>query len=220
MTKAVGATILAAAVAGAWSLSAQAPAERPFPPIDEASHDPTFLAFRARFLDIVERRDLTALMSVTSPTIMYSFGEGPGMAGFRNYYGLDGDTSELWAELKQVLSLGGTFQGPDIFVAPYVYSRWPSEIASDDIDYVAVVRDGTPVYAAPRPDAPVLRRFGPSIVLTEYDVDLVGRWYRVLMMDGQPGYIEHRHARRPTDIRAIFARLPAGWQMVICIGGD
>lgn len=219
VTKPIAAVAVTMAIVSALSLRAQTPVEQPFPLVDEASKDLTFAAFRTQLIDIVERRDVASLLAVTSPQIMYSFGAGPGIAGFRNEWHLTDEKSELWPVLAQVLSLGGTFQGTDIFVAPYVYSKWPAELSSDE-DYVAIVRNGTPIYAEPKADAPILRRLDPTILLTEYDDKLVGEWHRLLLLDGQKGYVAHRDARRPVDLRAFFARTDTGWQMVICIAGD
>lgn len=197
----------------------QTAVERPFPLVDEAAQDPTFVAFRARLLDIVSRRDLKSLLDVTSPTIMFSFGQGPGIERFQRYYGLDDGKSELWAELGRVLSLGGTFQGPDMFVAPYVYSRWPEELA-EATDYVAVTAAETPVYERPSVEAAVVRRIGPNIVLTSYDDKVADKWHRVLLLDGRTGYVARTAARSPIDTRAFFARMPEGWMMVILVAGD
>lgn len=209
---------LAAAMSAVLAGRAQIAVERPFPSIDEASQDPTFLEFRARLVDIVSRRDLTSLVAVTSPTIMYSFSEGPGIAGFRRHYGLDDEKSELWAELGRVLSLGGSFQGPGMFVAPYVYSRWPEDV--DAIDYVALTGHETPIYAEPRADAAIVRRLEPSIVLTQPDAKAPDGWHRVLLLDGRGGYVARGDSRFSIDMRAFFAHMPSGWMMVILVAGD
>jgi hypothetical protein len=204
---------------GALHGVAQAPLEIPFPPVDEASKDAGFVAFRQRLFDVVERRDLQNFLSATSPTVMYSFSEAPGVEGFRRHYQLDDEKSEFWTDFLQVLSLGGSFRREDIFVAPYVYSKWPAQFPAE-ADYVAIVGRDVRVYAEPQLDTPVLHRIESVIVKTEYDDRLVGRWHRVVLADGRRGYVPHNDARRPVDLRAFFSRTAAGWQMVICITGD
>lgn len=219
MRRTLALVVLFVAMIAAAAGRAQFALERAFPPVDEASKDPGFEAFRTRLRDIIARRDLAGLIGVTSPTIMYSFGEGPGIAGFRRYYGLDDEKSELWAELDRVLALGGTFQGADMFVTPYVYSRWPEDL-EEPIDYVALTARETEIHTAPRSDASVVRRLRPSIVLSQPDATTPEGWHRVLLLDGVSGYVTRGDARSAIDMRAFFARMPSGWMMVICIAGD
>ncbi len=198
---------------------AQEAVERPFPVVDEGPDNADFLAFRTRLLDIVERRDLSSLLAVISPNIMFSFAGAPGVEGFRKHWQLDEGATELWSALAVVLRLGGSFQGPEIFVAPYVHSKWPADL-SGDVDLVATVRDHVPVYEAAEASARVVRRLPPVIVAAEHDGNVAGRWHKVQLKDGQNGYVQAGDARRPTDLRAFFARSPTGWLMVICIDGD
>jgi len=203
----------------AHSLLAQETGDRPFPVVDEGPDNADFLAFRTRLLDIVERRDLSSLLAIISPNIMFSFAGAPGVEGFRKHWRLDEGATALWSALADLLRLGGSFQGPEIFVAPYVHSQWPAEL-SDEVDLVATVRDQVPVYEAADDSARVLRRLPPVIVAAQYDGGLAGRWHRVLLKNGEKGYLREGDARRPTDLRAFFARSPTGWLMVICIDGD
>jgi hypothetical protein len=89
------------------------------------------------------------LLDVVDPGIKNTFGDDNGVQAFSRIWELDRADSALWGELRRVLTLGGTFEGPDTFVAPYVFSNWPSEF--DAFDHVALVGD------APRVLQPIER---------------------------------------------------------------
>src|SRR5688572_13796382 len=105
-------------------------------PVDEAAKDPDFLAFRTRLIDIVARRDTASLLALVHPDIRASFGSHSGIASFVELWKLDKPGSELWKELGAVLKLGGSFDGPTSFTAPYTFSRWPEDV--DSFEFLAV----------------------------------------------------------------------------------
>lgn len=187
------------------------------PPVDEATHDATFVAFRDNLLRIVGRRDRMALVDLVDPGIMNTFGGDNGIDAFRRLWRLDAGDSPLWEVLEGVLSHGGTFDTPDSFVAPYVFSRWPDEF--DGFDHVALVGDRVRIRALPAADASVLAILSRAILRRQeapYNPD----WTGVVLPDGRPGFVASALARSPIDYRAYFTRSNGRWRMVVLIGGD
>ena len=103
-------------------------------PVDQGKENPDFLRFREELQSAVERKDLEYLKRHLSDNIRYTFGENHSTRGFLRAWKLDEDpsSSEFWAELDAVLSLGGTFNNEEktIFTAPYVYTRFPEKVRS------------------------------------------------------------------------------------------
>src|SRR5262245_34820006 len=101
---------------------AQAPAR--LLPVDEAATQPDFLSFRAQLQEAVDQDDVDAVMAIVHPNIKASFGGDDDIDAFRRMWKPEEPGTELWRTLASVLALGGSFQGPDTFVAPYTFSRW------------------------------------------------------------------------------------------------
>jgi len=190
-------------------------------PIDEAGGDPGFEAFRAGLVAAVERRDSAAVLAALDPHIRWSFGDDTGIEGFRARWFGDDPPADLWEELGEVLSLGGTFAGDTMFVAPYTFSRWPSEL--DSYSHVVVTAADVPLRAAPLPDAEVLAEVSHAIYLLDSNRQLalsLDGWTPVDRGTGTPGFIESRHVRLPLDYRAYFQRRGGEWRMAMFLAGD
>ena len=73
-------------------------------PIDEASKDSSFLKFREELLQAVERRDATYVLGILDPHIKNNFGGDGGIDEFRETWKPEQADSELWKELRFVLT--------------------------------------------------------------------------------------------------------------------
>ena len=193
-------------------------------PVDEASRQPDFFAFRARLLVALARRDTSALLRTVAPEIRNSFGDDNGVAAFRRRWRLEAQDSELWGELAAVLALGGTFENDSTFVAPYVFGRWPAGF--DSFEYLAVIASNVRVRFKPSFTAPVLARVSFELVkrapttpspLTPAEGAF---WEPVQFRNCQIGYVAKELLRSPVGYRAVFARRNGGWAMVTLIAGD
>ena len=211
------AAVLALVVAA--GVLARAAATRRLLPVDEAARQPDFFTFRAQLLTAVARHDAAALMAVVHPNIKCDFGGGQGKAFFEEFWKPGAPGSEVWAELAAVLALGGTFDTPDSFVAPYVYSRWPQGV--DGFEHVAVVGDRVRIRTAPRQDAePASVSSFEILPLARPSVDTPEGWTAVRLEGEKIGFIASRFVRSPIDYRAYFSRTDGRWQMLTFIAGD
>jgi hypothetical protein len=189
-------------------------------PIDEAARQPDFFSFRAQLQRTIARRDADGLLAAVSPDIKASFGGDEGIADFRRMWRLGEPDSELWEELGAALSLGGSFQGPDTFVAPYTFSRWPDGV--DAFEHVVLIASSVRLRSAPSLSADTLGTDSFAILPLVHDARPAAgeEWHAVRLEDGRTGYVSRRLARSPIDYRAIFSRSPAGWRLVTFVAGD
>lgn len=204
--------------------SAPPPAQAPAAPrvdgpklpfVDEASQDPSFVAYRDRLIAAVRARDTKAVLELSDPAIRTSFGDTGGHADLARRLEKPGH----FQELEAILTLGGTFRGEGAqrsFWAPYVYSTFPDE--HDAFEHVAVISDDAPLREQPSPDARVIATLSRDIVAG--NVGERTDWMQVRTADGKTGYVESRHVRSPIDYRAGFMKTDAGWRMNVLVAGD
>lgn len=185
------------------------------PFVDEASQDPSLVAFRERFLAAVRAKDRDAVIALTDPNVRTSFGDAAGRADLIRR--LEGP--ELWQELEWILTHGGTFRGEGgtrSFWAPYVYSTYPD--AQDAFTTMAVIADDVPLREQASPDARVLATLSRDIV--EADAGDRGEWTAVTTADGRKGFVRSTEVRSPIDYRAGFMKSGNGWTMTALVAGD
>ena len=213
-----GAGILAVILAAAVRPSAQV---SQLLPVDEAASDPDFFAFRARLQRAIAGHDVRALLSVIDPAIRVSFGPENGRDAFRRDWQLDGPSQEssgIWTELGAVLALGGQFDTPDTFVAPYVFSRWPDRV--DAFEHVALVGADVRIRSEPRANARVVTSLSFAIVPLARTVTPPDGWTAVRLGGDRVGFVSSALVRSPIDYRAFFARRNGDWRLLLFVAGD
>jgi hypothetical protein len=187
-------------------------------PVDEASSDPSLVAFRDELLAAVRRRDTKAVAAMADPKIRTSFGAGGGADAFRNALEQPG----MWEDFELLLTQGGKFvgEGPErSFWAPYVYSAWPEE--KDAFEFLAITGENVPLHESA--DA-------ASAVIATLSHDIVGRegqprrdggaWQHVKTADGHTGWVETRSVRSPIGYRAGFLKSGGKWKLNALVAGD
>ncbi len=181
-------------------------------PVDDAKKDPSLAAFRDDLLAAVRRHDVDAVVAAADPKIRTSFGAGGGVEVLRQML----QRPETWADLEQILSLGGTFVAGsrEAFFAPYVYSAWPE--SHDAFTALAVIAENVPLKESPT---------GPAIATLAYDVvDRVGDphdgWQKIKLSDGRTGFVETKFIRSPIGYRAGFNKTGKNWRMTALVAGD
>ena len=187
-------------------------------PVDEASKRPEFFAFRARLLRTIARPDPAAQLAVVHPQIRNSFGDDDGIRGFRVMWTLEAPESEIWDTLGTVLALGGTFQDENTFVAPYVFSRWPSQF--DAFEHVAVIGSDVRVRSQATSTATTVASMSFAILPVARQAAELEGWTAVRLEGGRVGYVASEYVRSPIDYRAIFRFENRQWRLVMLIAGD
>ncbi|MFI0400322.1 MAG: SH3 domain-containing protein [Thiolinea sp.] len=186
-------------------------------PVDNASKDPSFLAFRSQLLKTIERKDAKAFLAVVNKNIHVSFGMENGIEDFKKMWGLNKPaTSQLWAELSKVLKMGGSFSNKTTFVAPYVFSEWPED--KDAFENWVVIAKDVNIRAKPSTNAAVLKKVSYEILPVEFSEN--EQWVTVKLDNGKQGYIASQYIRSSVDYRAFFEKINGRWQMTVFIAGD
>ena len=75
--------------------------ERKFEPVDEAGKDASWVSFRKRLMDAVERRDLKFVLGILDRNVRASIDGERGVAGFRKAWDIDAADTPLWRELRE-----------------------------------------------------------------------------------------------------------------------
>lgn len=195
------------------------PAEAAPPPVDgpklsfvdEAPRDASLAAYRDRLLVAVRARDANTVASMIDPNIRTSFGGGGGRADFEKLL------PEVWDDLEQILTLGGTFsgEGEQSFWAPYVYSAFPDR--HDAFTTLVVIADDVPLREAPDARSRAVATLSRDIVER---ISEDGPWIQVKTADGRTGYVDAKFVRSPVGYRAGFNKGPDGWRMTALVAGD
>ncbi len=195
-----------------------APAAHRLCPVDEGTSDASFVAFRDALSDAVSRKDETALLALIDPAIRTSFGGGSGLEDFRNQWRSSSADSKLWAELSEVLNLGGTFRGEGTdrsFWAPYVYAAWPDSI--DAFQHVAATRANVPIRREPAQQAEIVATVDWEILAAS---ERASGWIQVKTSDGKQGWVQESDVRSPVGYRAGFSKRSGAWKMEALVAGD
>ena len=203
--------------------------ERYLKPVDEASMEPGFLAFREKVLAAAEEKDAKFIYSIVDPAILNGFGGRTGIAWFKRDWKLERSNSLFWPKFLAVIRNGGSFQGEgakkrDTFVAPYVYSNWPEDL--DSFDYFAIFGSDVNLRKTPSTDAEVVGKLSYNLVKIEPEtLPKSGRseypgWKNVRTLGGLEGYVKEEYVRSSVDYRAGFEKKRGRWMMTFFLAGD
>jgi len=217
--------LLAAAAAILW-LAGAVPAaalELRLKPVDQASRDPSFKAYRAALLDAVRRRDADFVVLQADPEIKLSFGGDSGRQIFRESLtgGEEWQGESYWRELQTVLELGGVFLSDGAFCTPYLACiDVPGCPYCDPYETVYVTKKDAVARTAPDPGAPVAAKLSWNVLQLDYEAQGAQSWYAVRLPDGRSAYLADSDARMAIDYRARFEKTAEGWRMTVFIAGD
>jgi len=190
-------------------------------PVDEGVSQPDFFTFRARLAVAIAERDTAAILDVLHPDIKVTFGGDHGIDDFKQWWQIEEADSKFWKEFGTVLALGGSFDAPDMFTAPYTFSRWPRDL--DSFDYVAVVGSEVRIRSLPRADAPVVTQVSYLVLQLDTESsrkDWMTEEWTAVRIDGKKAYIATRFIRSPIDYRARFQKIDGRWRLVFFLAGD
>lgn len=182
------------------------------PFVDEASKDPSFAAYRDQLLAAVRARDAKTVLALSDPNIRTSFGGGGGRKALEQAL-----KEEVWGELEQILSLGGSFR-EGMFWAPYVYSAWPE--SQDAFETLAVIGDDVPLRESGNASAPAIATLSRDLVTRASAPGTGGAWTKVKTADGKTGFVASKSLRSPVGYRAGFLKTKDGWRMNAWVAGD
>ncbi|MEN8195648.1 MAG: hypothetical protein ABFS30_03920 [Pseudomonadota bacterium] len=192
-------------------------------PVDKASRNPGFAAYRAALLDAVRRRDVDFVVARADPEIKLSFGGDYGRENFRR--ALTGENEwqgeSYWRELQAVLELGGVFMEDGAFCTPYLACiDVPGCPECDPFETVYVTSADAVARVEPDANAEVAAKLSWDVLQLDYEAAGAEGWYPVKLPDGRTVFLSSRDSRMAVDYRARFEKTAEGWLMTVFIAGD
>lgn len=188
-------------------------------PVDEATTDPSLVAFRNELLAAVRRRDADAVVALADPKIRTSFGGDGGAVAFKRNLAQPG----AWEDFEMLLTQGGKFvgEGPNrSFWAPYAFSALPDD--QDAFMALVITGENVPLLESAGKNARPIATLSYDIVQRTGDIGRdIGDWHNVKTADGRSGWVAARFVRSPVGYRAGFLKNKDGkWQINALVAGD
>ncbi len=194
--------------------------ERFVRPVDDATKDPSLVAFRANLIAAAKKRDKKFVLSILDPGIVSSFGGDEGVEDFKRFWKFSDPKSEFWGEFLTVITNGGRLASDDtnLFCAPYLFNSFPDDL--DSFLYMAIFGNRVNLRAAPSLNASVVGQLSYNIVEpVNRDAD-IGDWVEVRTLGGKKGFVNSKFVRSPIDYRACFEKKGGKWRMTAFVAGD
>ncbi len=206
-------------------------------PVDEASQNPAFFAFRERLIAMVEAKDVEGIVANSCSDINLSFGGAGGHDDLRDFLNVPESLfsaeykhlapkqrAENWANLLKVLTLGGQFDAEGGFWAPYT---WTAKVPDSFDPYSTYFITGEDVLMrdAPSKDGTAIDSLSYNIVtvpwLSEEQNGEAAVYLPVERPGGTIGYVHRDFLRSQIDYRANFNKHEGGeWKMCLFLAGD
>lgn len=219
--------MLAILVALPGILTAQ---ERFVKPVDQASKDASFLAFRTKLIAAVKRKDAKYVLTIVDKNIKNSFGGNDGIAEFKKVWELEKANSDFWPTFSAVINNGGHMlaEGDSktkMFYAPYTFNGFPEDL--DAYEHSVVFGSNVNLREGPSTDTKSVAMLSYNIVKVipsgEVVHDGAGEdetWIKVETLGGKKGYVRSDFLRSPINYRAGFEKIKGQWKLVVFLAGD
>jgi hypothetical protein len=180
-------------------------------PVDEASQDPEFFAFRARLIDLLKEKDVEGVVANACPQVQIRMDGPTGLDVLRDHLSNEGS----WEELLGTLSMGGRFTERGGFLAPYTMFADIPEIF--DL-YTTFVVTGSDVLLrdTPSKDGAVIGSLSYNIVTVPRlsDTQYEDIYLPVERPGGTIGYVHRDYLRGVVGPRVSFEKDEQGvWKM-------
>ncbi|WP_353331357.1 SH3 domain-containing protein [Phaeobacter sp. NW0010-22] len=203
-----------------------------FPPLDQATQDPSLVTFREELKQAVAARDIERVVSVACPDIYLSHGGNGGPAELRQNLTRPLETSgeperdqadalreAYWDNLAETISSAGYFDDEGEFWMP---TQWGIRLPPELDPFQTYFVDGTRVSLRQGSgrDSPLLQTISHELV-TVSAFDLEQDYQNVLLTDGTTGYMHRDFLWSMVGHRAAFYKTRQGiWQLCTFVSGD
>jgi hypothetical protein len=213
--------VLALAIAAAPApLPAQ---EHRIEPADEALHDASWAAFKARLLAAIAKRDRAFVLSVLDPNVRNGSDAPRGIAEFRKQWDIDASDGVFWRQLPSALSVGSAWfqrsKQQRELCAPYVLAKWPRDV--DPSVYGVISARDAVVKAGPSWESGTVATLSYHIVrvtdweVPDHDPKFGQKWVRIRLLKEGTGYVPEEHVRSPVEHTACFVRTRNRWRLTV-----
>jgi hypothetical protein len=205
--------------------------------IDEARLDSSFVAFRTQLRKALAEHNAAFVRSILYPGIELDAAGDQGPEEFERLWNPDDPKGQLWAELDDLLALGGSFTAERRqFCAPYVYSNWPKGV--DQEEKLAIIAVDVQVHATCDLKAPVVGVLSHDLV-TELEASNAPApgatgvaqataaptatpegWARIEFGEGKKGCVRDDFVRSPLDYHACFEKIQGKWMITVLMAEE
>mgnify|MGYP003979699379 CR=1 FL=1 len=206
-----------------------------FLPIDEASANPGFVAFRDSLRSAVRQRDLGFILRHLDENIHASLGGRYGPTDFVEFWNLNEcpGGSRFWHEMEDVVRLGGTFEDAEMtsFTMPYIFSRFPFGLYPDEEDFrLGAITDSLVLLRGVDSETgEVVDTLAFDVVKVVWELSRIKpiercdpefpEWQRIRTLTGSEGYVRRQSVRFTSQYRANFALKDGVWKMTFFLAG-
>lgn len=198
------------ASAGQVASTGQAPLPA-FPPRDECGSAPGWESFRTELERAIASRSASALIRLSSPGIELDIGGGSGRAELRKR--LADPLRDIWGALDALMPLGCAMHDGQA-ILPWWFERAPED--EDPYSQVLVFGTNTPLLNAPGGEAIVVAGWQSARIASGPDDGFT----RIVLADGQSGWVESDHLRELLDYRVVVERVRGVWRITAIVAGD
>jgi hypothetical protein len=196
---------------------------------DESTKNSELAEFMKQLKKVVADKNTESLLSMMIDDIKFSFGLDNGKEGFIKKWGLEENPkqSELWKELQDALSQGGSLSDNKIYTAPYIFGNFPE--GYDHFQYGAILGENVNVREKASSDSNTVIQLSYEVVemvgeFSEDTIEIDGdtyRWVKIRTLDGKSGYVAEKYVRNPVDYRVgVEQQMDGTWKIVFFIAGD
>lgn len=194
--------------------------DRPFPLVDEANKDKSFVAFRETLIAALQKGNTAWVDARIDPKIRYTFGDNDSKSAmFEQWRSQPDGIKGFYQELLETVKLGGKYEGKS-FWAPYVYACWPETV--DAFEHGAIVGDKVPVYDGTVGERRMVGTLSWEIVKllpVETPVPENKGWQHI-EYHGRPAWVQATKTRSSVGYRACFTKVNGSWMLTAFIAGD
>lgn len=203
-----------------------------FKPIDESKKNAALRKTLNDLLTVIKNKDLDGLKPFLDANILVSLGGEKGWNDFLDFWKLKAnpENSMVWQELKNAITLGGTFdkRNPNAYTTPYLFLTFDY----DAYEYAAITGDKVNIRDKPTTKSKVIAQLNYDVVkifqndanysqFQEKIGDETHYWFKIQMADGKTGYVWGKFCRMAIDYRATFSKVrDEGWKMTSFVAGD
>lgn len=197
--------------------------ERFVKPVDEATKDASFLAFRNKLIAAVEKKDSKHILSIVAADIKNGFGGEDGITNFKKQWKIEQKDSKFWEEFSAVIKNGGKLNGRTMFTAPYSFDGFPSDL--DAFEHDVIFGNNVNLRETPAMDGKVVDRLSYNVVINvetrvKPGTNDVPDWIQIKTLGGKTGWVKAEYVRSPIDYRAGFEKKRGVWKMTFFLAGD
>ncbi|MBD2102183.1 SH3 domain-containing protein [Leptolyngbya sp. FACHB-261] len=213
------------------SASAKQSAKPSAKPSESAS---SFLQFRLRLLDAVQRRDAAFVRSLVTLQTQWSWGGTISL----DTYKISDANAPFWQHLEKAVVAGCAAEtqfripnqepGSNLWNCPDLRPMQPSTYGESAI---RIRGDSVNIRSGPGMDYPVIATASNEALQRDWQTYQKGNfqaeafklnaWSPIILPNGQRGFVQNRYAfHEPTDYRAIFVRSRGQWRFHAFLPGN